>query len=154
MALVDTLVYGLHLLFAAVWVGSVAFVALVVLPLARGGGLNATPLGALVARLRTVSRASAVVLLLSGGHMAATAYTVESLFGSGRGHLVLAMVALWFALAALVEVGGARVEDGTDDKKVREPAREARPLFLAATVVGVLLLFDAAALTTNLPAGL
>ena len=154
MTLVETLVYGLHLLFAALWVGSVAFVALVVLPLAREGGLNATPLGALVAKLRTVSRASAVVLLLSGGHTAGTAYTVDSLFGSGRGHLVVAMVALWVALAALVEVGGGRVEDGTDDRKVRAPAREARGPLLATTLVGALLLFDAAALTTNLPASL
>lgn len=154
MSVADAFVYGLHLLFAAAWVGGVAFVTLVVLPLARDGGLNATPLGSLVGGLRTVSRVSALVLLLSGGHMAATAYTVESLTGSARGHLVLAMVALWFVLAALVEVGGGKIARGTDDKKVREPAREARPLFLAATLVGAALLFVAAALTTNLPATL
>lgn len=154
MTLADTFVYGLHLLFGALWVGAVAFVALVVVPLARDGGLNATPLGTLVARLRTISRTSALVLLLSGGHMAATAYTVDSLTGSGRGHLVLTMVALWFVLAALVEVAGGKLERGTDDKKVREPAREARPLLLAATAVGAALLFVAAALTTNLPAAL
>jgi len=154
MTLADTLVYGLHLLFAALWVGAVAFVALVVVPLARDGGLNATPLGALTARLRTISRISALVLLLSGGHMAAAAYTAESLTGSGRGHLVLTMVALWVALAALVEVAGGKLEAGTDDKKVREPAREARPLLLAATVVGAALLFVGAALSTNLPAAL
>jgi len=149
MALVDTLAYGLHLLFAAVWVGSVVFVALVVLPLARDGGLDAAPFGTLVARLRTVSRTSAVVLLLSGGHMAASGYTAESLTGTGRGHLVVTMLALWVVMMGLVEVGGARVERGTDGMKVREPARKARPLFLAATVVGLLLILDAAALGTD-----
>jgi uncharacterized membrane protein len=149
MSLADAATYSLHLLFAAAWVGSVFFVTLVVLPMARNGTLNATPLDAIIGRLQLVSRASALLLLLTGGHMAGTRYTVESLTGSERGHAVLAMVALWFLLAALVEVGSARVRAETGDKKVRKPAREQKPLFYAATLVGALLLVDAGLLSSG-----
>jgi uncharacterized membrane protein len=145
MSLVDASVYVVHLGFAALWTGSVLFVAYAVLPLARNGSLNAAPLGTIAGKLTTVSRVSAVLLFLTGGHMAAGAagYTVESLFGTTQGHLVVAMILLWFALAALVEVGASRLTDGTEQDKVREPARNATRLFQAASGVAVLLLVDA-----------
>jgi uncharacterized membrane protein len=152
MSLVDMAFYAVHLLFGGVWTGSVVFVTLAVLPTAREGTANAEPLVPVVSKLRNISRLSALVLLLTGGHMAAEAagYTVESLTGTTRGYLVLAMVALWFALIGLVEVGGGKLADGFDEMKVREPAREARPFFLAATVVSLLLLVDAGLLAGGL----
>jgi len=140
MAVIDTAMYALHLIFGGVWAGSVVFVTFGVLPTAGDGTANAEPLRVVVERLRWVSRASALVLLLSGGHLAGTLYTVERLTGQPRGHLVLTMVALWFGLAGLVEVGSSKLADGFDQKKVREPASEARPFFLAASAVGVALL--------------
>jgi len=140
MSTLDTAMYALHLLFGGVWTGSVVFVTFGLLPTARDGTANAEPLRSVVERLRWVSRSSALVLFLTGGHMAGSAYTVESLTGSSRGHLVLGMVALWFALAALVEVGSSKLADGFDQMKVRQPATEARPFFLAGSVAAVLLL--------------
>lgn len=149
MALLDNAMFALHLLFAGVWTGAVVFVTLAVLPLARDGSANAAPLASVVAKLRNLSRVSALVMLASGGHMAGTLYTVERLTGETRGHLVLGMVALWLALVVLVEVGGGKLADGFDEKKVREPAREARPYFLAASVVSLLLLLDGGLLASG-----
>lgn len=146
---VDTAMYTVHLLFGGLWTGGVLFTTYAVLPTATEGVANAEPLATIVGKVRTLSRVSALVLFLSGGHLAGTFYTVDSLTGSSRGHLVLAMLALWFALAALVEVGGGKLADGFDQKKVREPARQARPFFLAASVVAVLLLVDAGLLASG-----
>lgn len=149
MSLVNASVYVVHLLFAALWTGSVLFVAYAVVPLGRDGGLNAAPLETVAGKLTTVSRASALVLLLTGGHMAALGYTVESLFGSPGGYLVVAMVVLWFLLAGLVEVGTSKLTDGTGRDKVREPAREASPFLQGGAVLAVLLLVDAGLLVAS-----
>lgn len=146
MSVVDAGVFGVHLLFAGLWSGSVLFTTYAVLPLAMNGEARPGPLDVLTGKLRTVSRVSALLLLLTGGHLAGTRYTAASLTGSGRGYLVLAMVALWFLLAALVEIGGSKLEDGFDAQKVREPAREARPFLLGASLTAVLLLLDAGAI--------
>jgi uncharacterized membrane protein len=154
MSTVDAVMRTLHLLVGSAWVGSVLFVTFGVLPFARDGELNATPLERIVGRLTTVSRGSSLVMLLSGGHLAAAGYTLDStatgLFGSTRGHLVLAMVLLWLVLTALVEVGASRMGDGFAEKKVRAPAREHSSWFQLASVVGVLLLVDAALISTGL----
>jgi uncharacterized membrane protein len=149
MALLDTVMFTVHLLVAGVWTGSVVFVTLAVLPVAEDGTANAEPLASVVAKLRWISRGSSLLLLLSGGHMAGTLYTVERLTGQPRGHLVLGMVALWFVLTALVEIGGGKLADGFDEKKVRQPAREAKPFFLAAAVVALLLLLDGGLLASG-----
>ncbi|MFB6092574.1 MAG: CopD family protein [Haloquadratum sp.] len=146
----ETVVRTLHLLVGALWVGSVAFVAAAILPVAVEGALDAAPLETVADRLVYLSRGSSVVMLLSGGHLAGTNYTVASLSGSGRGHLVLAMVALWLALTALVEIGRSRLVDGLQEKRVRTPAAEAATVFRVAAVVGVLLLVDAGLLATGL----
>lgn len=143
--------YVLHLLFAALWTGSVLFAVYAVFPLARDASIDTDALGAVVGRLTTVSRTSALVLLLTGGYMAGTTYTVESLTGSERGHLVLTMVVLWFALSALVEIGAGRMREGLHVGKVREPERDSRRLFQAASVVALLLLADAGVLIAGLP---
>jgi hypothetical protein len=130
MAIADLVTNALHLLFAGLWTGSVLFVALVGLP---DGGVDP---------LRYVSRASALVLLLTGGHLAGTRYTAESLTGTTAGWAVLAMVLLWLVLAGLTEVAASKHEDGG-------PAA-ARPLFRAAGVVAVLVLIDAGLLAGGL----
>mgnify|MGYP000197524144 CR=1 FL=1 len=140
----------LHVVFAALWAGSVCFVAAVVLPLARDGAFNTTrPLEVISGKLTTVSRASSLVLFLSGSHLAGTTYTAEGLFGTTNGRLVLAMVALWLALTALVEIGAKRFEAGLTGKKIREPAREALPVFWAAAVVAIGLLVVAGLISAN-----
>ncbi|SFK70028.1 hypothetical protein SAMN04487950_0659 [Halogranum rubrum] len=154
MAVIDVinaLMGTVHLLFAGLWTGSVLFTAYAVVPTAATGDINAEPLATLVGKLTTISRASALFLLLSGGHLAGTRYTSESLFGSTRGHLVLTMVALWFVLAVLVEVGSGKMRSGLSEKKVRSPARDARGIFTAAAVVALLLLVDAGLLLGGTP---
>lgn len=140
MAIADAVSVVVHLMFAGVWTGSVVFVTLGVVPLAVEGEINAGPLEWIAGRLTTVSRASALLLFATGGHMAGTGYTVETLTGSPPGYLVLAMLALWFVLAALVEIGASRLTDGASRDKVREPARRARRPLQAAAVVAVALL--------------
>jgi uncharacterized membrane protein len=140
MAIVDTAINAIHLLVAGLWAGSVLFVAVGLLPAARDGDLGATVLGGLIGRLRRGSRVASVVLLLTGGHLAGTRYTAETLFGSTRGYLVLAMVGLWLAMAGLIEAGSGRLLDGVDERRVRKPARAATPFFVAATVAAVGLL--------------
>ncbi|MFB6227852.1 MAG: transporter [Halobacteriales archaeon] len=132
--------YAVHLLFAGLWAGGVAFVTLGILPGARDGAMGPEPLGAAFDHLTTVSRISAAVLLLTGGHMAGQVYTAESLTETTNGYLVITMVVLWLALAALVEIGAGRVRDGVDAKKVREPARAATRIYQVATVAGATLL--------------
>ncbi|WP_121822924.1 CopD family protein [Halostella salina] len=149
MSLLDTAIRTTHLLFAALWVGSVLFVTLAVLPAARDGHLNADPLERITGSLTTISRASAAVLFLTGGHMAATGYPGRNLLETTNGNLVLVMLALWLVLAALVEVGSSKLTDGLQQKKVRAPAREYLSLFRAASVVGILLLVDAGLISTN-----
>ena len=146
MALVDTALATVHLLVGAFWVGSVAFFAGVVLPNARGGGLDAAPLESMVASLTRWSRVASVVLLVTGGHLAATGYTVETLASTANGNLVVAMVVLWLVLTGLVEAGGSRLRDGLSRKKVREPAATALRLYRGAAVVGALLLVTAGAI--------
>lgn len=139
--------YAIHIVFAGLWTGSVAFLAWAVVPAAIDGSLNAEPLSALTDRFKLLSRASAIVLPLTGLRMAMIApfeYTSpDLLFGTTQGYLLVGMITLWLVLMGLVEVGASKLLDGTSQQKVREPARNARPFFLAASVVAVLLLIDA-----------
>jgi hypothetical protein len=128
---VDTVTYTIHTGFAALWAGSVLFVTAAILPLAMDGDVSPAAFGSVVTKLQWVTRASAILLFLTGGHLAGTWYTPGSLFGSGRGHLVLTMIALWLLLAAVVEIGSARALRGVAEEKIREPARAARPFYLA-----------------------
>jgi uncharacterized membrane protein len=145
----DTVMTTLHVLTGALWVGSVVFVTWAVLPAAVEGVLDAGPLETFVDRLVYGSRAASVVMFLTGGHLAGTRYEVSTLFGTGRGHLVLAMLALWLVLTALVEVGRGRLVRGLQTKRVRTPAQESLTLFRAAALVGVLLLVDAGLLASG-----
>jgi len=149
MALLETTSYVLHLAFAGLWTGTVLFVALGVLPVALLGDVGVEPLEFVLGRLALVSRASALVLFVTGGYTAGQRYTVETLTGQPRGHLVLAMVGLWFLLALLVEVAVARARSGLAERKVRTPAADARPFLYGAVVVAVLLLLDAGVLAAG-----
>lgn len=143
MSLVVAAAYALHLLVAGLWTGSVVFVSYAIVPLAATGNIKASPLASVAGKLRTISRLSALLLLVSGALMAAEEFTVTTLTETVAGHLVLGMIVLWLLLTALVEVATGRLIDGTDRDKVREPAREARMLFRAAVVVAALALVDA-----------
>lgn len=129
----------LHLVFAGFWTGGVLFVATGIIPIGGRDGVGPAALAAITTRLTTVSRVSAVIMLVTGGHIAAERYTAESLTGTTAGHAVLAMVVLWLALAALVEIGASRVNDETGTQA-----------FYAAGVVAVLLLLDAGLLLTGI----
>jgi uncharacterized membrane protein len=150
MAIVSLLSLAVHLLVGAVWVGALAFTAGVVLPVARAGRMNAEPLGAIGGSLQLLTRGSAALLLLTGGHLlVARGYLDGGLFAPAAGHLVVTMFVLWLVATGLTEAGLARLLAGTDDDKVREPAREATRLLQAAAVTGGLVLVDAAALVTT-----
>jgi hypothetical protein len=127
-------------LFVGLWAGSVLFVMLGVLPMARRGELNAAPLRSVAGTLRWVSRLSAVALLLVGALIAAARYTGGPLTGTTGGQLVVGMVVPWGVLAGAVEVGTGRLRNGTERDKVREPARGAWRLFRLAGAAAVLLL--------------
>lgn len=137
---VDTAMYTVHAAFAALWSGSVLFVVVAVLPLAMDADVSPAAFGSVVSKLQWVTRVSALLMLLTGGHLAVTGYGLEELTGTTSGYLVLTMVALWLGLAATVEIGSARAQRGVDEKKIREPARNARPFYLAAAVFALGLL--------------
>lgn len=147
---VDTVMTTLHVLIGALWVGSVVFVAGVVLPAATDGTLDAAPLETIADRLVYLSRGSSVLMLLTGGYLAGANYTVASLTGTSRGHLVLGMLVLWFVFTALVEVGRSRLVDGLREKRVRAPAAAATGVFRAAAIVGLALLVDAGLLSSGI----
>ena len=100
-------------------------------------------------RLSWLTRISAVVFVATGGHLAGTGYTAESLFSTGRGQLVVAMLVLWFVLTGLVEVGCKRLGGSAADDDVAAAVESTRPIFLAAGVVAVLLLVDAGLLAAG-----
>ena len=149
MSTATTVSTAVHLLTGAVWAGAIVFVVSAVLPAARAGEVDAAPLGSVASTLRNYSRAAAVLLLLTGGHLAWANYDLGSLTGSGRGHLVLTMVGLWFVATGLVEVGTGKLVDGTDRRKVREPAREAERFLQATGLLAALVLVVSALLITD-----
>jgi hypothetical protein len=149
MTAIDTAMYAIHLVVGALWTGSVLFLTWGVLPSARTGDIRPEPLRSVTGKLTILSRGSALVMFLTGGHLAAQLYTVETLVGSSRGHLVLAMLGLWFVMTGLVEVGNSRMRDGLDADKVRDPARDGGRFYRAAAVVALLVLVDAGLLAAG-----
>lgn len=150
MSLAQAVGYAVHVVFGALWTGSVLFVALGVVPVALRGDASLAALEYAIDRLTTVSRLSAVVLLLTGLWQISYLYpSVDALTAAPRGHLVLTMTVLWFVLAGLVEVGASRARDGLAERKIRTPAAAARPFLYAASVVAVLVLLDAGLLAAD-----
>ncbi|RLM71297.1 transporter [Halorubrum sp. Atlit-8R] len=148
MNVINPVMWSVHVGFAVLWVGSVLFVTLAVLPPALRGEIGTTALGSVAGRLRWITRISAVAFVLSGGHMAGTLYTFEALTGTPRGHLVLTMLGLWFVGTGLVEVAGSKLADGLDADKLREPAREAKPFLYGASAVSLGLIVTAGLLAS------
>ncbi|MDR9381519.1 MAG: transporter [Natronomonas sp.] len=148
---VDTTMYTVHTAFAALWAGSVLFVAAAVLPLAIDGELSPEAFGGIVSKLQWVTRISALLSFVTGGHLAGTLYSAETLTGTPSGYLVLTMLALWLGLAALVEIGSAKANRGVAEKKIREPARNARPFYRLAALFAVGLLVVAGLLGSPAP---
>lgn len=133
------LVFVVHTVFAALWTGSTLAVAGAVIPAAQRDLLDADALSLVARRFTYLTLASVLLLLATGGHLAGTLYTTESLQSTGRGHLVLAMVALWLALAGILHFATRRLTVD-DSETVESAAASARPWFLAASAVSVALL--------------
>ncbi|WP_232688657.1 CopD family protein [Halobacterium zhouii] len=133
------LVLVVHTIFAALWTGSTIAVAGAIVPAAQRDLLDADALSLVARRFTYLTLTSVVLLLATGGHLAGTLYTAESLQSTGRGHLVLAMVGLWFALAGILHFATRRLTvDETET--VESAAASARPWFLAASGVSLALL--------------
>jgi putative copper export protein len=147
----DTAIYTVHTGLSAIWAGTVLFVVLAVLPLAMDGELSPDAFGSVVSKLQWVTRISAVLLFTTGGHLAGTLYTPETLTGTPSGYLVLAMLSLWLGLTAVVEIGSARASRGIEQQKIREPARAARPLYRIGAVLAIGLLVVAGVLGSPSP---
>lgn len=148
MALAEAAAVVIHTIFAAVWVGSVVFMTVSVLPMAKDGLLDPEAVERASGTLTTITRWSALLLLITGSFMASSFYTSERLFGSGDGHLVLTMVALWLVLTGLIEMTTRRLEDGLQAKRVRAPAAETETWFRGASFVGLALLVVAGLLSS------
>jgi len=150
MTVVDSVMQVVHVLFAGLWTGSVLFVVGAVLPASTAGSISSAAMETISTRLSWLTRISAVVFVATGGHLAGTGYTAESLFSTGRGQLVVAMLVLWFVLTGLVEIGCKRLGGSAAADDVDTAVASTRPIFLAAGVVAVLLLIDAGLLASNI----
>ena len=146
---VDSIMQILHVLFAGLWTGSVLFVVGAVLPAASAGSISSTAMSTMTTRLAWLTRISALVFVATGGHLAGTRYTSETLFSTGRGQLVVAMLVLWLVLTALVEIGCKRLGGSDAPANVQTAVDNTRPIFLAAGAVAVLLLVDAGLLAAG-----
>ena len=146
---VDSIMQILHVLFAGLWTGSVLFVVGAVLPAASAGSISSTAMSTITTRLAWLTRISALVFVATGGHLAGTRYTSETLFSTGRGQLVVAMLVLWLVLTALVEIGCKRLGGSDAPANVQTAVENTRPIFLAAGAVAVLLLVDAGLLAAG-----
>ena len=150
MAVALTAAYVVHAVFAALWTGGIVFVAYAVLPVGLSGDIDPDVLERAVGKLSVLTRTAALVLPITGGYQIWRLYwPPEALVAGPRGHLVLTMVALWVVTTGLVEVAGARMRDGLDQRKVRTPAAAGRPFLLAASAGAVLLLVTAGLLAAE-----
>lgn len=131
----------LHLVFAAVWTGSVIFMTWGVSPAARSGSGKAGALETILTRYRTLSRVSAIVLLVSGGLLAGR--YGDTLMQTTEGYLVLAMIVLWVLLIGFVEMATKTALVGITEHEVGKAVGAASGRFRAAGIVAVLLLVDA-----------
>ncbi|WP_458207601.1 CopD family protein [Haladaptatus sp. NG-SE-30] len=142
MTLLDVTMQVFHTLFAGVWAGWTLFMAALVIPAARDGRLSADALGWMTTRFSRFSMGAALVLFVTGGHLAGTGYSFEYLLNQPRGHLILTMVALWFVLAGLSHMASSRLTKRLDDGPV-QAANANVSLFYAAGVVALGLLLVA-----------
>ncbi len=142
MSIVHAVMWSLHIGFAVLWTGSVLFVSIAVVPPATRGDVGRELLASVVGRLRWITRIGALAFVATGGHMAGQLYTVDTLTSTDDGHLVLTMIALWFGITGLVEVGGSKAVAGLDGD-VAAAAAAAKPFLYAAAGLSVPLIVTA-----------
>ena len=149
MTAIDSVIQVAHVLFAGLWTGSLLFVVGAVLPASTAGSISAAAMTAITSRLVWLTRSSALVFITTGGHLAGTRYTGETLFSTGRGQLVVTMLVLWLALTALVEIGVKRFDRSVAAADVPTAVDATRWIFLLAGVLAAALLVDAGLLATG-----
>lgn len=132
MALVDTVMRTGHLLAGGILTGSVVFFAFAATR-SSASGIGSEGVNQLASSLATVSRACAVLILVSGGYMAAV---LGAALQGTAGMLVGVMIVLWLIVTALVEVGNSRLADGA-------AVGEVKNVYTLAALASVLLLLDA-----------
>jgi uncharacterized membrane protein len=130
----------IHTIFAALWTGGTLVVAGAVIPAARSELLSTEGLTLIARRFWYLTVGSVLLLLFSGGHLAGTLYTAETLQSTGRGNLVLAMVGLWLVLAVVLFFGFRRLISDLPEKSAVAAATKARPWFLGASIISIALL--------------
>lgn len=148
---INTAMVAIHLIFGAVWVGSIAFFTFGVLPLARDGNLERQSFRAMIGRIVWISRISALAMLVSGSHLMGTReyFDTDVLLETSPGLAVLVMILLWLSLIVIVELSTRRMKSDVDANLIRQPAKAGLSWFYAATVIGVLLFVDGAILATG-----
>lgn len=137
------IVLTIHTLFAALWTGGTILVAGTVIPAARKDLLSEKALSLITRRFSYLSIASVVLLLFSGGHLAGNLYTGETLTSTMQGNLVLTMAVLWLVLAIVLFFGFRRMTGGSSEKSAATAASDARPWFIAGSVISIVLLIVA-----------
>lgn len=140
MSVIDTAMRVVHTLFAGAWAGGTLLFVGAVLPAARNGMLDASALRAVTKRFGYLTTAAVVLLLLTGGHLAGTLYTFGSLQSTGRGHLVLSMVALWFLLAGVAQFATKRLTDTLETADAKSAVDSTWSLFVLAALLATGLL--------------
>lgn len=140
MATALAAVTTLHVLFAGLWAGAVALVAWKVVPLIAAGDMDVAAATELLSGLRLLTRASALVFLVTGGHMAATKYGDGRLLGTTDGLVVVGMLVTWLVLTGLVEMGVGRTLSELDTGRLRTAGQENLTLFRVMGGLAVLLL--------------
>lgn len=132
-----------HFLFAALWTGGTLLVAGTIIPAARNDLLSGEALLLVKRRFAYLTGASVLLLLFTGGHLAGTLYTAESLQSTGRGQLVLTMVGLWLLLAVVLYGGFRQLTGLLEDQSAATAATNARPWFLGGSAISIALLIVA-----------
>ena len=140
MASIHDVAMAVHTIFAAIWTGGTLVVAGAVIPAARNELLSTDGLTLIARRFWYLTVGSVFLLMFSGGHLAGTLYTVETLQSSSRGNLVLLMVGLWFVLAVILFFGFHRLTSNQPEQSAVVAATKARPWFLGGSVVAIALL--------------
>jgi len=141
MSTVYTVLNTIHLLFAGLWAGATIFFAWRVRPLVAAGDIDIQPTMALSSGLRWLTRISAVVFVVTGGHMAATRYGDGALLSTPRGHAVLGMLVLWLVATGLLEMALGKIETELGEGRLRTAGKETKlPITAAAVLVSLTLL--------------
>lgn len=133
MAALDTVMRVVHLLAGGLLAGSVVYVAWVLRDADGESALGREAVETLAGTLTSLSRVCAVLLLVSGGYMAAV---LGSALRGTPGMLVGIMILLWLIVTMLVEVGNSKLAGGASVSEIQQ-------YYGVAAVAAILLLIDA-----------